>query len=213
MLNALFLEQRLRPREDGTVSLSELAAAMIGAGVDASQAPVLRVMAALGHGGAEAVVDSTFGTEDEFRVNLGFHLLEGALGHAADSGVLGQPPGPPRAERFEALIAHAEDRGSGARVMTKESYLAALDARADKERAHQGSAAKGRLFGALEAQLIPSIFGELTVDQLRAFYFEGKIPPALASQAGLGAALSAIVKRVPVGFVEDVKRALRGDGQ
>ena len=117
MLNALFQEQRLRPADDGTVSLAELGSAMLGAGVDASQERLLRMVAALGSGGGEALVESKLGARDDFRVDLGFHLLEGVLGHAADSGVLGDPPGP-RPDRFEALIAYAETRTdpSGASV-------------------------------------------------------------------------------------------------
>lgn len=211
MLNALFLEERLRPADDGTVSLAELGAAMLSAGVDPSQERILRLVAALGSGGGEALVESKLGARDDFRVDLGFHLLDGVLGHAADSGVLGDPPGP-RRDRFEALIAYAETRndpsGAAVRVMTARSYLLALDARADGERAHQGGAFRGRFFAALEAQLIPSIFGELTVDQLRAFYFEGKIPPAAPQQPGIGALLPAILRRLPGGFVEDLRRAL-----
>lgn len=209
MLNALFAEGRMKAAADGTVTLAELAAAMVGAGLDRSQLGPLRAIAALGSGGLEALVASNFGTDDGFRVDLGYRLLEGLLGHAGDSGVLGEPPGP-RAERFEALIAHAEARPGGkARVMTAASYLRALDARADGPRAHEGSATKGRFFGALEAQLIPALFGEITVEQLRALYFEGKVPPPSPDQKALGALLPEVLKRVPAGFAADVRRALR----
>lgn len=211
MLNALFLDDRLRAADDGTVSLAELGAAMTGAGVDASQERLLRMVAALGSGGGEALLESKLGGRDDFRVDLGFHLLDGLLGHAADSGVLGEPPGP-RQDRFETLTAYAETRsgpsGAAVRVMTARSYLLALDARAGADRAREGGAFKGRFFAALEAQLIPSIFGELTVEQLRAFYFEGKLPPAAPRQPGVGALLPAILRRLPGGFVEDLRRAL-----
>ncbi len=213
MLNALFVQERMLPAADGTVTLQELADAMSSAGVDRSQLGALRAVAALGSGGMDGLVESNLGAEDGHRVDLGYHLLDGVLGHAADSGTLGEPPGP-RPERFEALITFAEERpgpgGRVVRVMTKESYLRALDARADEARAHEGGATKGRFFGALEAQLIPSLFGELTVEQLRALYFEGKLPPALTDQAGLGALLPQILRRLPAAVGEDLRRALAG---
>jgi hypothetical protein len=212
MLNALFVDRRMTPAADGTVTLKQLADAMVGAGLDPSQLGPLRAIAALGSGGFEGLVTSNFGTDDQHRVDLGYHLLDGVLGHAGDSGVLGEPPGP-RAERFEALIAHAEERvaadGRRLRVMTPASYLRALDARADGPRAHEGSASKGRFFGALEAQLIPSLFGEITVEQLRALYFEGRIPPPAPDQKALGALFPEILRRVPSAFAADVRRAMK----